>query len=137
MRQCTGDSFRETLAGLFDQPRDDGLGARGRRLDAGSARRRRPRRRRPRPGTPPCWQRLDHSVPRVQPGQATPTLHSAATLTAASGVVSTVRDLAKFDLALKQGLLLTPETLARAWSTPGRPRAPQGCRTGSAGSCSL
>ena len=32
--------------------------------------------------------------------------------------MTTVRDLAKFDLALKQGLLLEPGTLDAAWSTP-------------------
>jgi CubicO group peptidase (beta-lactamase class C family) len=32
--------------------------------------------------------------------------------------VSTARDLAKFDVALKQHFLLTPETLAAAWSVP-------------------
>ena len=56
-----------------------------------------------------------------EPGQASPFQHSAATLTTASGVVSTVRDLAQFDVALKQGLLLTPEMLALAWSTPAVP----------------
>lgn len=43
---------------------------------------------------------------------------SAAVLTPASGLVTTVRDLAKFDLALKQGILLEPQTLEHAWSTP-------------------
>lgn len=36
--------------------------------------------------------------------------------TASSGVVSTVRDLARFDAALGAGALLTSETLARAWT---------------------
>lgn len=43
---------------------------------------------------------------------------SASFLTPASGIVTTVRDLAKFDLALKQGILLKRETLEHAWSTP-------------------
>ena len=43
---------------------------------------------------------------------------SASVLTPASGLVTTVRDLAKFDLALKEGLLLTQSTLEHAWSTP-------------------
>jgi CubicO group peptidase (beta-lactamase class C family) len=44
---------------------------------------------------------------------------SAATLTASSGLVTTVRDLAKFDRALREdGLLVKRETLATAWSTP-------------------
>ena len=43
---------------------------------------------------------------------------AAATLTPAAGLVTTVRDLAKFDLALKQGLLLETGTLDAAWSPP-------------------
>lgn len=43
---------------------------------------------------------------------------STKLLTPASGVVTTVRDLAKFDLALKQGILLKSGTLEQAWSTP-------------------
>ena len=49
---------------------------------------------------------------------------SAAVLTPSSGLVTTVRDLAKFDLALRGGFVF-PETLAEAWSAPadsaGRP----------------
>jgi CubicO group peptidase (beta-lactamase class C family) len=43
---------------------------------------------------------------------------SAAVLTASNGVITTVRDLAKFDLALKQGILLERGTLDYAWSAP-------------------
>jgi CubicO group peptidase (beta-lactamase class C family) len=43
---------------------------------------------------------------------------SASVLTPAAGLVTTVRDLAKFDLALKQGILLDESTLDLAWSTP-------------------
>lgn len=43
---------------------------------------------------------------------------SASVLTPSSGLVTTVRDLAKFDLALKQGILLDRATLDHAWSTP-------------------
>jgi CubicO group peptidase (beta-lactamase class C family) len=39
-----------------------------------------------------------------------------APMTAAGGLVSTVRDLAKLDGAIDTGLLLQPETLAAAWS---------------------
>jgi CubicO group peptidase (beta-lactamase class C family) len=39
-------------------------------------------------------------------------------LNAAAGVVSTVRDLARFDAALSRGVLLRDETLAAAWSNP-------------------
>ncbi len=44
---------------------------------------------------------------------------TAASLTPSTGLVTTVLDLAKFDLALKQGLLVTPQTLAQAWTPPG------------------
>lgn len=37
-------------------------------------------------------------------------------INAATGMVSTVRDLARFDAALDAGVLLQPETLATAWS---------------------
>ena len=43
---------------------------------------------------------------------------SASLLTPSSGLVTTVRDLAKFDLALKQGILLNRSTLDYAWSAP-------------------
>jgi CubicO group peptidase (beta-lactamase class C family) len=52
-----------------------------------------------------------------------------AGITAASGLVSTVRDLARFDAAVDSALLLTEETLAAAWTprTPvGRPPLPMG-----------
>ena len=39
----------------------------------------------------------------------------AMSLTASNGLVSTVRDLARFDTALDSGLLLLPETLDLAW----------------------
>jgi CubicO group peptidase (beta-lactamase class C family) len=41
---------------------------------------------------------------------------SPVSMTAVGGLVSTVRDLAKFDDALDDGLLLQTETLAAAWS---------------------
>jgi CubicO group peptidase (beta-lactamase class C family) len=44
--------------------------------------------------------------------------YAATTLTASSGLISTVRDLAKFDLALRQGVLLELDTLAAAWRAP-------------------
>ncbi len=43
---------------------------------------------------------------------------ASASLTPSTGLVTTVRDLAKFDLALKQGFLVTPETLDAAWHAP-------------------
>ncbi len=45
---------------------------------------------------------------------------SSATLTASTGLVTTVRDLAKFDIALRarQGFLVEAGTLAAAWNPP-------------------
>ncbi len=43
---------------------------------------------------------------------------SASVLTPSTGLVTTVRDLAKFDLALKQRILLESATLEHAWSVP-------------------
>src|SRR5262245_10487394 len=51
--------------------------------------------------------------------RATPSRYLATTLTPAGGLISTVHDLALFDLALKDpGALLLPETLAAAWTPP-------------------
>ena len=51
-------------------------------------------------------------------GVATYGEYGVKTLGAASGLVSTVLDFAKFDLALKQGVLLHADTLAAAWHPP-------------------
>jgi CubicO group peptidase (beta-lactamase class C family) len=116
VRECSGDSYRETLANLLEflNMRDSVPGADVVSLVP------------PAEGIPDettsaryaaVLARLTTSYLVSEPGQAIPFQHPP-TLTTASGVISTVRDLAQFDLALKQGLLLTPETLAMAWSTP-------------------
>jgi CubicO group peptidase (beta-lactamase class C family) len=51
-------------------------------------------------------------------GKPSVTTYRATTLTPSAGMISTVRDLAKFDLALKGGLVVRPATLAMAWSAP-------------------
>jgi CubicO group peptidase (beta-lactamase class C family) len=51
-------------------------------------------------------------------GIATSSEYAVKTLHAASGLVSTIFDFAKFDLALKQGVLLRADTLAAAWHGP-------------------
>ena len=43
--------------------------------------------------------------------------YSVSTLTPAAGLISTVRDFARFDLALKNGLVLRSETRTLAWNT--------------------
>ncbi len=58
-------------------------------------------------------------------GHATPSRYPAVTLKPSTGLISTVRDVARFDLALRQGVLLQPDTLMAAWRAPldrsGRP----------------
>src|SRR6185369_4707939 len=44
--------------------------------------------------------------------------YTISTLGAGTGLISTVRDFAKFDLALRQGILLRGDTLAAAWTPP-------------------
>jgi CubicO group peptidase (beta-lactamase class C family) len=49
-------------------------------------------------------------------GRAQVTEIAPASITAADGLISTVRDLAKFDGALDAGLVVTRETLDLAWT---------------------
>jgi CubicO group peptidase (beta-lactamase class C family) len=51
-------------------------------------------------------------------GRTSRSQYSATTLTPAGGLISTARDFEQFDLALKKGVLLRPETLAVAWRAP-------------------
>jgi CubicO group peptidase (beta-lactamase class C family) len=54
----------------------------------------------------------------VDKGKATPSHYPSSSLTPGGGLISTVRDVAQFDLAIKKGVLLRPETLALAWTPP-------------------
>jgi CubicO group peptidase (beta-lactamase class C family) len=54
----------------------------------------------------------------VASGKSSTSAYRASTLTPSGGMISTVRDLAKFDLALKNGVVVRPATLAMAWSPP-------------------
>ena len=51
-------------------------------------------------------------------GRATPSSYVASTLTPASGMISTVRDLEKFDLGLKKGDVLRSDWRTVAWTPP-------------------
>lgn len=51
-------------------------------------------------------------------GHATPSTYPTPTLTASGGLVTTARDLAKFDIALKNGVVMRAETLVAAWTPP-------------------
>ena len=53
-----------------------------------------------------------------QRGRASASQYTAPTLTPSTGLITTVRDFAKFDLALKQGVLIRRETLDAAWRAP-------------------
>src|SRR5262249_28855455 len=112
---CTDSSFRKGLAALFDrmamvetvpgadivnlQPGDEGF-------DAAT---------------------LDHYAALVarQPvtyavdgkGRATPT-QAAGTLTPAGGLLASARDLARFDIALKNAVIAQPASLNAAWTPP-------------------
>jgi len=50
--------------------------------------------------------------------RAFPSQFSAASLTPSTGLISTVHDYAQFDIALRSGLLVRPDTLAEAWRVP-------------------
>jgi CubicO group peptidase (beta-lactamase class C family) len=117
IRACTNDSFRETLANLLDRlamidsvPGPDMIHPET--LTEGI----------PAPSAVDRYKRVldrlatPYSVDRR--GAASSSQYSATTLTPASGLISTVRDFAQFDLALKRGVLLRPETLAAAWRAP-------------------
>lgn len=51
-------------------------------------------------------------------GRATPSSYPTLTLTTSGGLVTTARDLAKFDVALKNGVVMRAETLVAAWMPP-------------------
>ncbi|MCL4845855.1 MAG: beta-lactamase family protein [Acidobacteria bacterium] len=51
-------------------------------------------------------------------GRASASAYPEAGINAAIGLVSTVRDLARFDAGLDQAVLLRPETLTVAWANP-------------------
>ena len=116
VRSCTNDSFRETLANQLDRlamvdsvPGPDVINI-----------------------VPPAegvltseFDRYSRilgrlAVPYAVDGQkkASISQYSATTLTPTSGLVSTARDLAKFDLGLRNGVIVRIDTLAAAWRPP-------------------
>ena len=117
VRACTNDSFRETTANLLEQqlmvdslpgpdiltlvPPDEGV------PDAVEAE-----------VYAAVLARLATPYSVQGPGQTSRSAYTETTLTPATGLVASVHDLAKFDVALKQGLILKPETLAAAWTPP-------------------
>lgn len=127
IRDCTNDSYRENVANLLDQlsMSDSVPGIDVVTLAA------------PAEGIPTveASERYRAVLERMttsyvlQGRQAVAVPHGDTTLTPSAGLITTARDLAKFDVALKQGSLLTPETLASAWTLPavsGQPPVPHG-----------
>jgi CubicO group peptidase (beta-lactamase class C family) len=51
-------------------------------------------------------------------GKASVSQYAPTTLTVNAGLVTTARDLARFDVALRSGVLIRPDTLAAAWRAP-------------------
>jgi CubicO group peptidase (beta-lactamase class C family) len=119
IRVCRGDSYRETIANLLGRlammssvPGADVLTlvppAEGVPDVVAAAR------------YSDVLARLATAYSVSSPGQFAATTHAVTTLTPAGGLVSTVRDFAQFDLALRKGILLRPETLEAAWTAaPG------------------
>jgi CubicO group peptidase (beta-lactamase class C family) len=123
IRKCTADSYRETVAALFERFAmvDSVPGA-----DAVTIKP-------PAEGIPTAEEKARYAnvLSRIAPpyqvdrrGRATLSTRGDSSLTPFGGIVSTARDLARFDLALRSGALLRAETLAAAWSSQlGRDRA--------------
>jgi CubicO group peptidase (beta-lactamase class C family) len=124
IRACTDDSYRETLANLLNRlamidsaPGPDIIHQE--QLTEGI----------PSPSAVVRYlrvlERLAAPYTVDQNGRTSLSQYSETTLTPASGLISTVRDFAQFDLALKKGVLLRAETLAAARQPPrdsiGRP----------------
>ncbi len=124
VKACEGDSYRETISNLLDRlamtssvpgmdiltlaPPAEGLPTASEAALYASA-----------------LERLAVPYAIDASRRAVPAQFSASTLTPSTGLVSTVRDYAQFDIALRGGILVRPETLAEAWRVPadntGRP----------------
>lgn len=117
VRTCTADSFRETVGNELDRlamidsvPGPDVINLTS------------PAEGIPDPTTADRYRRVLERLARPyavdQQSRPSPSSYGATTLTPASGLIATARDLAQFDLAIKSGLLLRAETLAVAWRPP-------------------
>lgn len=117
IRACTEDSFRETLANLLDsQAMSDSVpGPDVVTLVP------------PAEGIPSSSDRERYAGVLFRLAtpyaidlrkRASATQYGVTTLTPSSGLVSTVLDFAKFDIALRQGLIVRADTLTAAWRAP-------------------
>jgi CubicO group peptidase (beta-lactamase class C family) len=128
VRDCEGGSFRKTLANMAEQfamfdsvPGPDAPvlvpPAEGIPPDSAKARYR------------SVLERLATPYAVDGQGHATVSRYSATTLTPGTGLISTVLDFARFDLALRNGYILKPSTLGEAWQAPigaNKQRLPHG-----------
>jgi len=112
---CTGESFRETLADLFDRLAMINSVPGADIVDVVP----------PQDGTTPesivrytdILTRLARPYALAKTGQ--PAISRATdNLTPSTGAIGTVRDFARFDVALRKGVLVEPDTLAAAWQAP-------------------
>ena len=123
-RTCTVDSYRETLANLLKRlAMFDSVPGPKYRHDRAAGRKacRSPK---TSSATLPCCSAARRHMRWTIAARASAVdvSRSAAALTPSTGLITTVRDLAKFDLALKQGILLERGTLEHAWSAPSDER---------------
>jgi CubicO group peptidase (beta-lactamase class C family) len=128
VRDCRGGSFRKTLATMLE---DNAMLDSVPGPDA-------PTLVPPAEGIPPeeAKERYRRVLARLATpyavdaqNHATLSRYTATTLTPATGMISTVRDFARFDLSLRNGYILKPGTLADAWQAPigaNRQRLPHG-----------
>jgi CubicO group peptidase (beta-lactamase class C family) len=117
IRACSGDSYRERVALLLEQSAmaDSVPGPDATDLQP-------PAEGIPTPETAARYKKTlgNLATPYAVNSQrrASQSEYSVGTLTPAAGLISTVLDFAKFDLALRGGYILKPETLAEAWRPP-------------------
>lgn len=117
LRACTGDSYRENVANLMTRlamtSSVPGLDVMG--LEP------------PAEGIPSDDERSQYAAALSRLAtvyavdaqrRATITQPPFQSLTPSHGIVTTARDYAQFDLALRTGVLVRPETLAAAWRAP-------------------
>ena len=111
---CTGQSFREAVGALLDRlglpnsvPGPDVIDLEPTAEYAPPVERYRN-----------VLRRLATPYAEDEQGRLVESRYAETTLTAAGGLISSVRDFAWFDLALRNGLLLHADTLALAWRPP-------------------
>ena len=114
---CTGDSFRTSVGDLLDRlamvdsvpgpdavdlvpPDDDDIAASTVARYRGVLKR----------------LATAYSVNRL--GRPSSSRSAVTTLTPSGGLISTVRDFSQFDIALRKGIILEPDTLTAAWQAP-------------------